>query len=104
MHAQVAGMAPQAVLDRMQSMAPLQPPPNLASHALGGQAGGTYLAPSLYRPVVQARLNKLAYYRPGNMGKQLAVVQDGTSMIRACASWALKRECHSRQQMVSKES
>ena len=51
---QVAGMAPQAVLDRMQSMAPLQPSQSMASQALGGQTGGTYLAPALYRPVVQA--------------------------------------------------
>lgn len=52
---QVAGMAPQAVLDRMQSMAPMRPTETMAQQALGGGAGGTYLAPALYRPVVQAR-------------------------------------------------
>ena len=52
--AQVAGMAPQAVLDRMQSMAPMRPTETMAQQALGGSAGGTYLAPALYRPVVQA--------------------------------------------------
>ncbi|CAL5223746.1 g6307 [Coccomyxa viridis] len=50
---QVAGMAPQAVLDRMQSMAPMRPTETMAQQALGGGAGGTYLAPALYRPVVQ---------------------------------------------------
>jgi hypothetical protein len=52
-HEQVAGMAPQAVLDRMQSMAPMRPTETMAQQALGGQQGGTYLAPALYRPVVQ---------------------------------------------------
>ena len=47
-------MAPQAVLDRMQSMAPMRPTETMAQQALGGSAGGTYLAPALYRPVVQA--------------------------------------------------
>ena len=47
-------MAPQAVLDRMQSMAPMRPTETLAQQALGGGAGGAYLAPALYRPVVQA--------------------------------------------------
>ena len=54
LHAQVAGMAPQAVLDRMQSMAPMRPTETMAQQALGGGTGGTYLAPALYRPVVQA--------------------------------------------------
>lgn len=47
-------MAPQAVLDRMQSMAPMRPTETMAQQALGGGTGGTYLAPALYRPVVQA--------------------------------------------------
>ena len=51
--AQVSGMAPQQVLDRMQSMAPMRPTETMAQQALGGQTGGTYLAPALYRPVVQ---------------------------------------------------
>lgn len=46
-------MAPQQVLDRMQSMAPMRPTETMAQQALGGQTGGTYLAPALYRPVVQ---------------------------------------------------
>ena len=50
---QVSGMAPQQVLDRMQSMAPMRPTETMAQQALGGQTGGTYLAPALYRPVVQ---------------------------------------------------
>ena len=51
---QVAGMAPQAVLDRMQSMAPIRPTESMVQQALSGGTGGTYLAPALYRPVVQA--------------------------------------------------
>ena len=47
-------MAPQAVLDRMQSMAPMRPTESMAQQALCGGTGGTYLAPALYRPVVQA--------------------------------------------------
>ena len=54
LYAQVAGMAPQAVLDRMQSMAPMRPTETMAQQALAGGTGGTYLAPALYRPVVQA--------------------------------------------------
>ncbi len=55
--AQVAGQAAQAVLDRNQSLAVMALPDKLAiaQQALGGQAGGTYLAPALYRPVLQAR-------------------------------------------------
>ena len=52
-------MAPQAVLDRMQSMAPMRPTETMAQQALGGGTGGTYLAPALYRPVVQARCRPL---------------------------------------------
>ncbi len=58
--AQVSGMAPQQVLDRMQSMAPMRPTETMAQQALGGQTGGTYLAPALYRPVVQVRLSTAA--------------------------------------------
>ena len=60
---QVGGMAPQAVLDRMQSMAPMRPTETMAQQALGGGAGGTYLAPALYRPVVQASPT-LSFMRP----------------------------------------
>lgn len=53
----MAGQAAQAVLDRNQSLAVMALPDKLAiaQQALGGQAGGTYLAPALYRPVLQAR-------------------------------------------------
>ena len=54
---QVAGQAAQAVLDRNQSLAVMAMPDkqSIAQQALGGQAGGTYLAPALYKPVLQAR-------------------------------------------------
>lgn len=53
---QVAGQAAQAVLDRNQSLAVMAMPDkqSIAQQALGGQAGGTYLAPALYKPVLQA--------------------------------------------------
>ncbi|KAK9837523.1 hypothetical protein WJX81_008555 [Elliptochloris bilobata] len=52
---QVAGQAAQAVLDRNQSLAVMALPDkqSIAQQALGGQAGGTYLAPALYKPVLQ---------------------------------------------------
>ncbi len=52
---QVAGQAPQAVLDRNQSLAVLALPgkQSIAQQALGGAAGGTHLAPALYRPVLR---------------------------------------------------
>ena len=37
---QVAGMAPQAVLDRMQSMAPIRPTESMVQQALSGGTGG----------------------------------------------------------------
>lgn len=40
LYAQVAGMAPQAVLDRMQSMAPMRPTETMAQQALAGGTGG----------------------------------------------------------------
>ena len=53
----MAGQAAQAVLDRNQSLAVMAMPDkqSIAQQALGGQAGGIYLAPALYKPVLQAR-------------------------------------------------
>ena len=84
---QVAGMAPQAVLDRMQSMAPMRPTETMAQQALGGQQGGTYLAPALYRPVVQVSPRFFAFQRSHSLWNSLA------TMISTIAV-GLRKLCH----------
>ena len=90
---QVAGMAPQAVLDRMQSMAPMRPTETMAQQALGGGAGGAYLAPALYRPVVQAGLCPLLHdgrlYHCARSGVSAQMVQGSMESLRYTFAWVL---------------